>query len=70
MFVFSAFACLLFTFVYYCLFLFFRWVLKEMQDGIYGNGGGGQGPPSVGSGRQSYTHQGSFLFCFWYFSFV
>jgi len=30
----------------------------EMQDGIYGNGGGGQGPPSVGSGRQSYTHQG------------
>ena len=64
MFVFSAFACLLFTFVYYCLFLFFRWVLKEMQDGIYGNGGGGQGPPSVGSGRQSYTHQGSFFVLF------
>ena len=35
-----------------------------MHDGIYGNGGGGQGPPSVGSGRQSYTHQGSFFVLF------
>lgn len=32
--------------------------MKEMHDGIYGHGG--NGPPSVGSGRQSYTHQGNF----------
>jgi len=33
--------------------------MHEMHDdGIYGNGGGGVGPPSVGSGRRSYTHQG------------
>ena len=41
-----------------------------MHDGIYGNGGGGQGPPSVGSGRQSYTHQGLFFICFVLFYIV
>ena len=41
-----------------------------MHDGIYGNGGGGQGPPSVGSGRQSYTHQGLFFVCFVLFYIV
>ncbi len=51
----------LFDFCFVCFFacsffsFCFLFAVKEMDDGIYGHGGG---PPSVGSGRQSYTHQG------------